>query len=78
MDLEADAGVTVTCTGDMRCPGTNGSSTYTAANPCTFERKLCISCKEKGNGSIIISVQANGLPNHCFFSTVNTAEADNQ
>ena len=44
MDLANDAGVNVNCTGAMRCPGSSGESTYTSSSPCTFERKLCVSC----------------------------------
>ena len=29
---------TVTCTGEMRCPGGSGSQTFTSQSPCTFTR----------------------------------------
>ena len=75
MDLASSAsGVTVSCTGQMRCPGTSGAATYTSSNPCTFVRKLCVSCFEDA-GTVKILVQSNGLPNHCFFSTVNVSVA---
>ena len=63
----------MSCTGEMRCPGTSGSATYTSSNPCTFERKLCVTCDESSSGVVTVTVSGNGLPNHCFFSTVNTA-----
>ena len=69
-----DDGATVSCTGEMRCPGTSGSATYTDSSPCTFTRKLCVTCAET-NGQVRVTVSGNGLPNHCFFSTVNVAEA---
>ena len=74
MDLANDAGVDVSCTGVMRCPGTSGEATYTSSSPCTYERKLCVSCYDDG-GTTYIKVQANGLPNHCFHSVVNVSSA---
>ena len=74
MDLANDSGLTVSCTGVMRCPGTSGEATYTSSNPCTYERKLCVSCYED-NSTTYIKVQANGLPNHCFHSVVNVSSA---
>jgi len=62
------------CAGEMRCPGTSGSATYTIENPCTFTRKLCVSCSDS-SGVVKIKVQGNGLPDHCFHSTVNNASA---
>ena len=69
-----DSGIDVSCTGVMRCPGSSGSATYTSSSPCTYERKLCVSCYEE-NSTVYIKVQSNGLPNHCFHSTVNVATA---
>ena len=63
----------MSCTGEMRCPGTSGAVTYTSSNPCTFERKLCVTCDESSSGVVTVTVSGNGMPNHCFFSTVNTA-----
>ena len=74
MDLANDAGVDVSCTGVMRCPGTSGEATYTSDSPCTYERKLCVSCYEESS-TTYIKVQANGLPNHCFHSVVNVSSA---
>jgi len=56
----------------MRCPGAEGSADYTTESPCTFTRKLCVSCSET-LGIVRVKVQSNGLPNHCFNSTVNNA-----
>jgi len=71
-----DAGdkASMSCTGDIRCPGGSGSSTYTSGSPCTFERALCVSCRDDG-GVVKIKVQTNSLPNHCFTSKVNNAAA---
>ena len=73
-DLAAHAGAEVSCSGPMRCPGTESSATYTTAEPCTYTRKLCVSCTET-SGVVKVKVQSNGLPNHCFYSTVNVAAA---
>ena len=45
-------------------------------NPCTFTRKLCVTCSNNA-GTVKIRVSGNGLPNHCFYSTMNnSAEMD--
>ena len=75
--LSSHAGTDMTCEGTMRCPGASGESTYTSGSPCEFTRKLCVSCDDS-TGTVVIKVQANGLPDHCFTSTVNNAEADEQ
>ena len=67
----------MSCTGQMRCPGSSGSATYTSSNPCTFTRKLCVTCSESSSGVVTVKVSGNGMPNHCFFSTVNVAEEMN-
>lgn len=54
----------------MRCPDANGADDYDENGPCTFTRKLCVTCAENA-GTVYITVQSNGLPNHCFTSTVN-------
>ena len=74
MNLANDSGVDVSCTGVMRCPGSSGEATYTSSNPCTYERKLCVTCYEE-SGTTYIKVQGNGLPNHCFHSSVNVSIA---
>ena len=75
MDLANDSGTTVNCAGAMRCPGTSGEATYTSESPCSYERKLCLSCYEDSVATVYIKVQSNALPNHCFFSTLNNAGA---
>ena len=72
--LSGHQGEEMRCVGDMRCPGTTGSQTYTESNPCIYYRKLCVSCSES-EGTVKVKVQSNGLPNHCYNSTVNIAEA---
>ena len=59
-------GSTVSCTGTMRCPNGTTKTTYTAASPCTWQRKLCVTCTADSTGKVKIRVQTNGLPNHCF------------
>ena len=61
----------------MRCPDADGSDDYTAENPCTFKRKLCVRCSTKPSGTVMINIKTNGLPSHCFNSTVNNAKAIN-
>ena len=63
----------MSCKGTMRCPGASGSSTYDAGSPCTWTRKLCVSCSTV-NGVVKIRVQTNNLPNHCMNATVNNAK----
>ena len=70
------AGASLSCTGtDVRCPGTDGAADYDDSNPCTFTRKLCVTCNEQQSGQVVIRVQSNSLPNHCLNSTVNNAES---
>lgn len=76
-DLASHAGEDVECTGTMRCPGGSGSSTYTSGSPCTWTRKLCVTCTESGS-VVKIKVQANNLPNHCVNATVNNPVGDEQ
>ena len=75
-DMASDSGVTMNCTGSIRCAGTTGSSNYTESNPCSFVRKLCVSCYEDSanNNAVMVNVKSNGLPSHCFTSTVNNPE----
>ena len=65
IDLSSAAGVTMSCTGQMMCPNGDGSQTYTESSPCTFTRKLCVTCSEK-SGVVYIRAQYNQMPNHCF------------
>ena len=60
------------CTGTMPCPGsTSGRKEYSSSSPCTYNRKLCVTCSVK-SGTTMIRVQTNNLPNHCSDSNVNT------
>ena len=67
----------MSCTGNsVRCPGATGRPTnYTSGSPCTWTRKLCVTCSERNN-KVYIKVQTNGLPNHCINSTVNNANPE--
>ena len=65
------------CTGEMRCPGASGTSTYTNDAKCSWSRALCVSCRNDG-GTVMIRVQTNNLPNHCINSNVNNAKEDLQ
>ena len=67
--LADHAGVEMSCSGQMMCPLGDGSVTYTTDNPCTFTRKLCISCTQDSNNDVYINVQNNQMPNHCFQAT---------
>ena len=65
IDISTHEGAQMSCTGQMMCPDGSGSKTYTEADPCTFTRKLCVTCQEKNN-DVYIRVQSNQMPNHCF------------
>ena len=65
INLNNHEGAEMNCAGQMMCPGGSGSQTYTTENPCTYTRKLCVTCQEKNN-DVYIRVQSNQLPNHCF------------
>lgn len=67
---------TMSCVGKIRCPDASGESTYTSSNPCTWQRALCVSCRQDGS-KVLIKVQSNAMPNHCFTSTVNNATPEN-
>ena len=73
-DFANDLGEEMQCTGtDMRCPDASGASDYDDSNPCTFRRKLCVSCYTDADGTVMVNVKTNGMPSHCFDSTVNNA-----
>ena len=59
----------------MRCPNGSGTESFDESSPCSWTRKLCVSCFEQG-GVVKVKVQTNGLPNHCINSTVNNAVAN--
>jgi len=72
--LTSHAGSTMSCEGSINCPGTSDIATYTSSSPCTWTRKLCVSCDDS-SGTTMIKVQSNGLPNHCFSAVLNTIPA---
>ena len=51
----------------MRCPGGEEMLEYSNAQPCSWRRKMCVTCSEE-DGEVYIRVQSNSLPNHCFNS----------
>ena len=57
-DWEDHAGKTMSCTGIMNCPtiGSVGEQVdYTSSNPCTYVRKLCVTCSEV-DGEVFVRV----------------------
>ena len=44
VDLSTHAGAEMSCSGQVMCPNGDGSQTYTTESPCTFTRKLCVTC----------------------------------
>ena len=61
----------------MPCPGTPivSGGKEPLNDPCSFNHKLCVTCSQAtSNDPVMIKVQSNGIPNHCFTSTVNQAE----
>jgi len=70
------AGSSMSCVGEMYCPGSTGKYNFNASNPCKFTRKLCVTCREE-SGVVKIRVQTNGLPNHCFQSALTNAKSIN-
>ena len=61
----------------MPCPGTAivGGPNEPKDDPCSFRHKLCVTCSQAtASDPVMIKVQTNGIPNHCFTSTVNQAE----
>jgi hypothetical protein len=76
IDFKTHVGETISCTGEMHCPGATGSGVFSATNPCTWQRKLCVTCSEI-NGVTYVRSQTNTLPNHCFNTvTANPIEAE--
>ena len=59
VDLATHAGAEMSCSGQMRCPNGSGSQLYTESDPCTFTRKLCVTCTESTDGTVYIRVQNN-------------------
>ena len=75
-DFANHAGAEMSCVGTMSCPDGSGEADYDSSNPCTWTRKLCVTCEEDStSGEVYISVQTNNLPNHCIHSVVNNPTA---
>jgi len=67
VDLNSHVGAEMQCSGQMMCPGGDGSQLYTTDDPCIFTRKLCVTCQVNADdGETYIRIQSNQLPNHCF------------
>jgi len=49
VDLTNHTGSEMSCTGQMMCPLGDGSVLYTEDSPCTFTRKLCVTCTEESD-----------------------------
>ena len=49
-----------------RKDGETARKGYTSARPCRWQRKLCITCSIDKEGDVVIRVQGNGMPSHCF------------
>ena len=74
----------MTCVGKMSCPISDSSisvdwdemaqQTYTESSPCTFIRKLCVTCEDI-DGETYVRVQTNSLPNHCMNGLLSGATA---
>lgn len=58
------SGETISCTGQPTCLTSGGVS----GNTCTWNRKLCVTCRSS-SGITYIRVQTNSLPDHCFYSS---------
>lgn len=58
INLDSHSGSPMSCSGQMMCPGGDGSQLYTESNPCEFTRKLCVTCQEKNN-DVYIRIQSN-------------------
>ena len=56
VDMATHVGKEVSCTGEMRCPGSSSLTLYTDGNPCTWNRKLCVTCSEDIDGKVSVRV----------------------
>ena len=61
-DFANHAGAEVSCAGNMACPSNDSATSvskedYTTESPCTFTRKLCVSCSQASDDAdVYISV----------------------
>lgn len=64
--------ITMSCTGEMRCPVYNDFTvkTYSGTNKCPLNRQLCVKCFEQ-DGATFIRYQSNNIPNHCVTHSIN-------
>ena len=74
IDFANHVGEQISCIGDMYCPGDDQFAEYSYENPCTWHRKLCVTCSEDGDGKIFVRVQSNTLPNHCYENDAISSE----
>ena len=70
VDIASHAGSEMSCIGTMSCPEGSVQATYTSGNPCTWTRKLCVTCADV-SGVTEMRIQTNALPNHCFNSLLS-------
>ena len=54
--FSSHTGATMSCTGTMRCPGGKSKVTFSAESPCTWQRKLCVTCNADPTGVVRIRV----------------------
>lgn len=61
--------VAKTCANVGECPDSGEVTGYYTwdSQECTFNRQLCVYCTEE-NSKVYITVQSNGMPNHCWVS----------
>ena len=62
----------MSCTNVNACPN---EGTGDASN-CSFERKLCVTCREDA-GTVYVRMQSNNMPNHCFYISLGTLGEQN-
>jgi hypothetical protein len=70
-DWDSHSGEAFTCSGiDQLCVGSDDVSN----TQCSFNQKLCVSCRIDAEDDVWIRVRTNALPSHCFRS-FTTAKA---
>ena len=65
IEFDSHVGEIVSCTGRLKCPGYETFKSFTDQEPCTWQRKLCVSCFEEEDGDVKMRVQSNTLPDGC-------------
>ena len=69
IDFRTHSGQTVECIGEIFCPEGNDLQTYTQDSTCSWQRKMCVTCSQRTEGSedvVYIRVQTNSLPDSCY------------